>query len=173
MSVSVFVSMDAKPALDLFADKVRELPRVLDYAGKEIARGLRYDYLQTTRSWSRRPQFEQIVDVRPGQGLDVLVGTDDRIYTMLDRGTRPHFIFPKAAGGRLVFRWDGPGSYGAKTTPGSLRSGPARYPQTKVVRRWVEHPGTAPRGWSVLITRDWERRGPEILRRYIDRWATT
>lgn len=171
MSITVFVSVDTDKAREYLRVKERDIPHILETTGREIARGMRNDYRQTVASWQKKPTFTEIVDVRPGQGVDVLVGTDNPIYTMLDRGTQAHFIFPKKPGGRLAFAWDGPGSYGAKTTPGSLKSGPARYPSTKVVRRWVLHPGTEARGWSVIIDNKWQKQGPEVLRKYLERWA--
>jgi hypothetical protein len=170
MSVSVFVSVDAQKAMAELQAKADNLSQVLGFAGKEIARQMRYDFMQPTRTWSKRPEVQSIVDVRAGN-LEVLAGTDDPIFTMLDRGTAPHYIFPKKPGGRLAFPWDGPGSYGAKTTPGSLKSTAGRKPTGKAIRAWVLHPGTQARGWSVIINDKWTQKGPEVLRKYLERWA--
>jgi hypothetical protein len=146
-----------------------ELTDVVRRANKEIAAEIKADFATTTATWQHQPRFEQRTRNEP-TGSAVTVGTADPVYRFLDEGTRPHGIQPKKPGGVLRFQWGGPGSYQAKTTPGVFSSGQGGPSGPLVARRWVWHPGTRPRFWSVLLQRKWETAAPVVLRRYVAAW---
>lgn len=89
-------------------------------------------------------------------GADWTIGD---LWKALDSaGTRPHSITPKNAGGRLVFVWNGPGSYQPKTRPVARFGGPGTVINgQRVVRRQVKHPGFAARKFSESINRRLQR----------------
>ena len=149
--------------------KIDNWPRVLNFAMKEIATGIRYDFLATTRSWSSRPEFETLTEATP-DGITVVVGTESKIYSFVDLGTRPHDIWPRNAPA-LSFMWGGPGSYMPKTVPGWVGSQGGGPTGNRVVRKHVHHPGTKPRDFSRLIRWRWRAAAPGIIRKYAAAWA--
>ena len=97
-----------------------------------IAKSVAVDFKTTTFTWKRPITF----DIKEVSSESVTVGTDNEIWSMIDVGTRPHKITIKNAKW-LVFRWDGKGSYGAKTKPRFLGSKNARYPKRMNYRKWI------------------------------------
>ena len=110
------------------------------------------DFEKTVKAWSRKPKFEKIVSVDPD--VEVLVGTDNKVYGYVNDGTRPHLIFPKKAKA-LSFRWGGKGSYRPKTKPRFIGSVPGGPTGPKVVRPYVQHPGTKAREFDKTIEKKW------------------
>jgi hypothetical protein len=144
--------------------------RVLDFAAKEISTGIRYDFLATTRTWRTRPEFETYVD-KNQDGINILVGTDNRIYSFIDKGTDAHLIEPKDPNGMLVFQWGGKGSYIAKSVPGWIGSRAGGPTGKRTGRKWVWHPGNRPRDFSKIIRWRWQGEAPRVLRKYAAAWA--
>lgn len=146
--------------LEQFERALRTLgPDVMQRAARDTARIAERELLRrfrrTVATWRHQPQFDAITDYS-GAEMSVLVRTDDEIYGYVDRGTRPHMIFPRGQGYPLRFQ----AGYNAKTTPGSLTSGPGG-PYGATVRAWsVKHPGTAPRHFSEQIQKEM---GPNIF----------
>jgi hypothetical protein len=114
----------------------RAIEQVLDNAG--------YDALSlfedTTRTWKNRPTFYMR---KIGAGRSV--GTRSNIYKFVDKGTRPHTIRPKRAGGVLRFK---AGGFKAKTKPGRIQSFKGSAGQKWISSKGVQHPGTEARGFS-------------------------
>jgi hypothetical protein len=75
-----------------------------------------------------------------------MVGTENDIWNMLDKGTRAHKIIARRAK-RLRF---GSG-FSAKTRPGFVGSQSGGTSGGPVFAQSVMHPGTTARGWSKLI----------------------
>jgi hypothetical protein len=113
------------------------------------------DFESTTKSWEHKVDFEVLVDVLP-DGPTLLVGTDDKIYGYVSKGTGPHEIWAGAYTGKsdktkLSFQWGGSGSYIAKTVPGVIGSREGGPTGDKVAFAHVSHPGTSPRNFEELI----------------------
>ena len=126
------------------------------------------DYLitelrKTTRYWKRKVDFSASQPIETPGTQTITITTEDVIWNMLNKGTRPHVIVAHNPTGRL---WFYAGGFVSKTTPGSLYSGPGtrasydfRTPQS------VNHPGTVARDWSGQIRRDY---GDKAARKMID-----
>ena len=121
----------------------------IEKAAQEAARGIEADFKLTTATWKHKVTFTKIVSIEPSP-VEILVGTDDKIYGYVDLGTRPHFIFAKP-GKVLAF----PGSYSAKTTPGVIGSRAGGGSGSTVFASYVEHPGTDPRNFDETIRKKW------------------
>ena len=135
---------DLQRALDTLPKEVtmRVLKQVAQTAERETLRRFR----RSSRTWRHQPDFQVIQEVTP-TSIELLVGTDDKVYGYVDRGTRPHWIAPRKPGYPLRFR----SGYKAKTVPGVLNSGPggAFGGWVRAMRVW--HPGTRARGFSRMI----------------------
>ena len=130
-----------KPAkLNLEAVRI-ELEKAVTFEGEAI----RKEYEKTTRTWRNKPKFEVIPDVGKDK-VEVLVGTDDKVFGYVDLGTRPHIIVPKRAG---LLRFQS--GYKAKTAPGVIGSSAGGKFGSVVYSRIVHHPGTVARNFSKII----------------------
>ena len=65
-------------------------------ATRKAGNDIRKDFEETTKTWTKKPEFQTVYAVRPN-GPEVLVGTDDKIYGYVNEGTKPHPIFPVRA----------------------------------------------------------------------------
>lgn len=136
------------------------LERALKNAARMGGEQVRADFVATTNTWKHKPKFER-KDIAVGS---VEVSTEDKIWVMLDAGTRPHIIVPKRAKA-LRFAWDGFGSYGAKTKPRWLSSRKGRSPKNIVFRKRVKHPGTEARQWVDTAAEKWSSEWPRTVQR--------
>lgn len=100
------------------------------------------DFEKTTTTWSKQPDWT-IKEQRDGY----LVGTENKIWNMLDRGTRAHRIVARRAK-RLRFS----SGFSAKTRPGFVGSQAGGSSGGPVFAQSVQHPGTTARSWSKLIS---------------------
>lgn len=116
------------------------------------------DFEVTTQTFDHKPEF--VIESSPGHRK---VFTDDEIYGMLDRGTRPHPIDPVHAP-FLAFS----GGHQAKTTPRVIASRPGGSSGPTVYTTHVNHPGTEPREFAKTIKEKWDRELPDIMQRAID-----
>ena len=104
------------------------------------------DFKTTTASWSHDVPFTTVV-----QGWTRIVLTQEAIYAMLNKGTKPHVIMPKSARA-LVFQVP----YSAKSSPGVIASkSGGGGGQTVYTRQPVQHPGTEARAWDKTIAETW------------------
>jgi hypothetical protein len=129
---------------------------------RKVGNEIKQDFEKTVRTWRRKPKFEVLLSQARGR-LSVLIGTNDEVYAYVDRGTRPHLIFPRRAKA-LRFR----GVYTAKTVPGVIDSREGGASGDEVFAAGVAHPGTAPRRFEETIARKWrtlyKRRMEQIMR---------
>jgi hypothetical protein len=158
--------LEVTQALDL---KAKRLSQVVQDTAKDLGNRVWLDYQRTAETWKHRPKFERIVEIK-GDTVTMLVGTDDLIYKFVDKGTKPHFIFPRTPGGSLAFQWGGPGSYKAKTRPGVLGSGGGASSGSTVHFRYVKHPGTEPRRFSEVIQRKYDVMAKQVAEQHIMEW---
>ena len=108
---------------------------------KDAAEDAVKDMQKTTATWRTQPDFT-IVEQRDGY----LVGTDNAVWSMLDKGTRAHRIIARRAK-RLRFA----SGFSAKTRPGFIGSQSGGSSGGPVFAQSVQHPGTTARAWSKLI----------------------
>lgn len=152
--------------------KAKRLSMVVKDTATDLSNRVWLDYQRTVQTWKDKPAFERIVEIT-GDTVTILVGTDNLIYKFVDKGTRPHFIFPRTAGGSLAFQWGGPGSYRAKTHPGVLGSGGGGSSGPKVHFRYVSHPGTEPRRFSETIQEKYNVLAAQVAEKHIMDWQNT
>jgi hypothetical protein len=108
---------------------------------QDAAEEVQKDIEATTATWNH--DVEIVVKERSdGYAIEV----KDKIWQMLDSGTRAHRIIARKAK-RLRFM----GGYRAKTRPGFIGSTSGGTSGGPVFRQSVMHPGTTARGWSKLI----------------------
>ena len=127
----------------------------IDAGMREAADEALEDFRRTTSTWSRSVSFEA-----KKQADGYLIGTDDDVWGMLDKGTKPHSIVAKKRALRF------PGGYRAKTRPGFIGSSSGGPSGGMVFRKRVFHPGTKARSWSTLIGKKWRARlGPIVQKK--------
>lgn len=133
--------------------------RAITNALNAAAKGIKADFGVTAQTWSDKPTF-----TTSSLGPYVReVSTDDPVYSMLNEGTRPHEIRPKAG---KVLRFQTP--FRSKTVPREIRSRKGATGKNEVFSRGVHHPGTAPREWDQVIAEKWDRQLGAIFQRSID-----
>jgi len=116
-----------------------------------VANAIEDDFNKTVEHWTKKPEFEKIVDMGPP--IAILVGTDNEVYGYVDKGTRPHKIYPRKA---KALRFQS--GYATKTIPGvigSMAGGP--FGDT-VFSKGVNHPGTKARNFSKEIEKKWQKK---------------
>lgn len=166
MAKSIVIGADVIVPKSL-AFKPDMLLKAVDTGMKATAEALRVDFVATTNTWRTKPKF---VSTKAAE-LTYTVSTDNPIWAMLERGTKPHIIRIRRAR-FLRFQWDGYGSYGAKTKPNFLGSRAARYPKTPQRRIQVRHPGTKARNWIETAQDKYEKLLPKIVQRSVDAVAS-
>lgn len=128
------------------------MKKVLIAGMRDVSKDMEKEFKKTTRTWKHKVKFERLEEISPDLGkVEVAVLTDDEIYGYVDQGTEPHIIAPKKAGGRLSFKWAGPGSYKAKTSPRVIGSTSGGASGNRVSLPYVFHPGTEAREFDVTI----------------------
>lgn len=142
----------------LIADP-KKLARALTNALNGVAKDIQVDFKVTTQSWEELVVFL----ILSPSAYRRTVSTDNKIYRLVNDGTRPHIIRPKG-GGVLVFRTP----FRAKTLPNRIASGPGGVGATEAIAREVNHPGTAPRAFDKAIKEKWDQRFAVIMQRAID-----
>ena len=109
---------------------------------RDAAEAAQQDFEKTTATWQHKPDW-----IIKEQQDGFLVGTDDDVWNMLDKGTRPHPITARRA--RFLRFSSG---FSAKTRPGFIGSQSGGSSGGPVFRKFIpRHPGTTARGWSKLI----------------------
>jgi hypothetical protein len=126
------------------------------------AKAVKVDFMATTYTWSRQPEF-----VITRDESTVTVGTDNEIWGMINSGTRPHIIRVKYAKA-LRFQWGGYGSYKAKTIPRQFRSNKGSIRGGMNYRQQVKHPGFAAREYTDAIAVKYQKLLPGIIQRAIN-----
>lgn len=114
----------------------------------ELGEDMKADFDDVVSDWTTRVTFRKFVKVEAG-GVSVRVGpaSNAKIWHWVDKGTRPHMIRPKNPRGRLRFQT----GYSARTQPGQAHAGSGTASGDVVHSAGVQHPGTAPRGFTVDI----------------------
>jgi hypothetical protein len=139
-----------------------KMARVITNQLRMTAKSVQVDFIATTLTWKRRPDFT-ITESKDA----VVIGTDNDIWFMLNVGTRPHVIRIKYAKW-LRFRWDGFGTFRAKTVPRQFRSNKGYVGKRLNFRKSVRHPGTKAREYTDAAREKYEKLLPVIMQRAID-----
>ena len=136
MTVEIHYTVDTNEfhkAVKQVEGKVKEANRrASDKLGKralQLFRGI-------TRTWTHQPEFTSITN-EAGDNIEVLTGTDDKIFGWLDRGTPVRYAIMSP-------------DFVAKTKPGSLRSEAGRG-RVIFVSRKHPRPGIQARNFSKRI----------------------
>jgi hypothetical protein len=138
----VFVDEDFQSVINKINLSFAKMRSIIRDTGKTIEREALRNYRRTVNTWRKKPQFDAIAEYTES-GFEILVGTDDKIYAYVDRGTRPHVIRPR---GPWPLRFKS--GYSAKTTPRVLSSSPGGAEGPTVYAREVFHPGTQAREFT-------------------------
>ena len=110
--------------------------------GSKIAKDVEKDFIKTTKKWKKRPIWIRSVK-HTDKEIIVFVGTENKIYGYIDKGTKRHPIVPKKAE-FLRFRGS---SYRGRGRPRA-----SDYVYTK----FVMHPGFKGYGHSKRIAKRWQ-----------------
>lgn len=137
----------------------QRMSRILVNAMNMSAKAVAVDFKVTTQTWDHQPNFA-ITSPSP---FVRQIATDDPVYAMLNKGTRPHVIRPRQ---KKILRFEGP--FRPKSRPGYIGSDKGSQGNTEIWARSVNHPGTAPRLWTKAIKAKWQKLFPEQLQRAID-----
>lgn len=124
-------------------------------AMRKVGTGIKGDFEKTTATWKTPVEFEKQISLSGGPQVEIF--TTNKIYGYVDQGTEPHPIAAKNAP-FLVFKWGGPGSYKAKTSPGVIGSSGSSQSGTTQRFKSVMHPGTKARNFSKEIEKKWQPR---------------
>lgn len=103
---------------------------------------------QTVRTWNKPAQFRISPFQKTPHYFRLGVGTDNKIWGYIDKGTPTRYIVPRR---KKVLRFFNP--FSAKTTPGLLNSKTGLIGKTPVFAKRVKHRIKA-RGFSKKIARE-------------------
>ena len=162
---TVLVETNAKRVAKDLNISVREMRTIMHRALRDVGRSAERDYGKATRTWRHKPDVQVEVNTR-GNRAEVMVGTDDKVFGWVDRGTKPHYIFPRKAKALRFWSKSRP-----KTQPGQLSSGSGGKGGKLLYRAWVRHPGTKPRRFTEQIQRRINKVGPKILDKAVRLWV--
>lgn len=118
---------------------------------KAIHKDVDKDFDSTVRTWEHSVRFDREFQSSRSR-IRFFTGSQDEIYTYVSGGTRPHRIVPRRAK-VLAF----PGTFRAKTSPGTIPSRSGGSSGATVFSQGVMHPGSEPRHFDQQIRRKWER----------------
>lgn len=117
-------------------------------------RGIKKDFEATQETWKSEDQakFGSVISLQsPGPTVVVAPNANADIWTMVNNGTPPHEIAPKAADGVLVFQT----GYEAKTSPGVIGSVQGGKYGPTIRKQSVMHPGFEGRHFDKAIQQKW------------------
>jgi len=139
--------------LDRYSVFAKEVAERTKRGAEKIHAWTEQQYAKTMATWTKQAEVKvttKVIDEPRSIRIQVETGAP---YPYVDWGTPAHDIVAKNAP-MLVFRWGGPGSYHAKTTPNVIGSQPGGAFGKMVAFKRVRHPGTKPRNFTKLITQD-------------------
>ena len=110
----------------------------------KVAKSVQADYKLTYSTWTKVRPDAKISTPAVGQRK---VEVTDKIYRMLDYGTRAHRIRPR----RAKFLFFARSGFRAKTRLGWIGSSAGSRGTRDTFAREVRHPGTKPRNWTLTI----------------------
>lgn len=137
----------------------QKLARAVANALDGAAKGAQVDFKVTTATWQHQPAF----DIDEPSADRRIVGTDDKIYEYVTKGTKPHVIV--AHGKALAFPG---GGFRPKTRPRYIGSNKGSKGGAVIFRPVVHHPGTEAREFDETIAEKWRKELPKTMQRSID-----
>jgi len=144
-----------------FADAVRKWPELLmsvvDATATILAHSALQKFERTVATWEHQPEF-RVEKAERNNGVQIMVTTDDRVYTYVDLGTPPHFITPVHAQ-FLAY----PSQFIPKTRPEYLGSFSGGKSGLMTFRAGVYHPGAQARKFSQTIQAEIEQEENEVF----------
>ena len=156
MSVSIIAETNASQIAGGLRGLNRRLGRAQQRAARRVGRESLRRWRRTVATWSRQPEFTVETNLTR-DGLEVLSGTDDRIYGFLNYGTAIR---------RAIMSDD----FSPKTSPGSLLAtgggGRVVFIGPNVIR-----PGIAPRNFDQLVHDEIEPLAPKIFQNEVGKEA--
>lgn len=117
----------------------------LKAAVNRVADEVRKEFVSTTKTWTKRPQFKRLQKT-VGNVYSVLIYTENEIYGYVTKGTKPHIIRAKNAPALLFSYPTSP-----KTQPLMLGSVSGSKGTKWAQKIEVHHPGTEARDFDVVI----------------------
>lgn len=130
---------------------------------RNIGEEIREDFNSTVETWHDKPTFEPFsaLPVVSNDIATVKTLTEDRIYKIISKGAKRHFIYP-VNGPNLIF----PGTFIPKTMPGVIPAGPGFSGPPIEYRgaEGVDHPGVKAREFPKLIKNRQEKRAISIMK---------
>jgi hypothetical protein len=155
-SVFLFKEIKAKRLKD--PDLMKDVRRVVDVYRKRV----RADFEKTTKTWDRKPRFQEQRDTT-SQHIGFVVWTDDQTYRWVNEGTDPHGISP------VLSDYLSLAPYVHKTVPGVIgsRAG-GRLPSNRVYGS-VWHPGMDARNFDDAIRSKHEQQFKKDLQQALAR----
>ena len=136
----------------------RSQQAAIDLGMADAKDGALDDFESTTKTWKTEVTF-----TAKKQKDGYLIGTDNKIWKFGDKGTKPHDIVAK----KIALRFPG-GPYRPKTRPGFIGSQAGGSSGPIMFRGKVHHPGTKPRGWSILIAKKWRAQVARMVQKRIN-----
>jgi hypothetical protein len=130
----------------------------IDSEIEAVANDMLLDFELTTATWEQDVKFEKMIEVKKDR-QEIFVGTDNKIYRFVDKGTKRHKIRPKKAGGTLAF----PSMFIPKTSPGKMVASFGQSGGDTLFAKEVNHPGTKPRKFSKNIQKKWIKLFPKRM----------
>jgi len=137
----------------------QKMSRILVNTMNATAKAVQVDFKVTTQTWDHQPTFA-ISSPRPYVRQ---IATDDSVYAMLNKGTKPHTIRPRSS---KILRFTGP--FRPKSRPGYIGSNKGSQGTAEIWAHGVNHPGTVARNWAKTIAAKWRRQFPMTMQRSID-----
>lgn len=139
------VSIIIKPIIP--KGKVPDLEQLVKTELRREVVNVKRELALPTRRWKHKVTFYE-KQPSGAQSSGVEIGTTDKAYGWVDKGTKPHTIRPKTAKA-LSFN----SQFRPKTKPDSLNSSAGRNAPPKVFAMVVRHPGTKARGFVKLVAK--------------------
>jgi len=141
----------------------KQLRQVIDAVYQETATGIRNDLRKATASWDTPVKIDIF---RPPTGGFYIV-VNSKIFELVDKGAKPHYITPVAAR-YLRFASD----FKPKTKPRTLSSSSGGKSGEQVLAKKVRHPGfegrqflkTAQDKWQGTMVRRMNQRLEDLTR---------
>ena len=120
---------------------------------RKIARDIRHDFQETTKTWNHKVKFE-IVTHLAGGTMESGVETSDPIYVLVNDGSKASDkpIEPQAPRRALRFH----GTYSAKTSPGVIGSKKGGGSGDIIFAKHAERKEVEARDFEGAIERKWE-----------------
>jgi hypothetical protein len=121
--------------------------RAINKAMRTIGQSVTKEYEATTATWRDKVEFITVYNLQPKKDVaEFAIGTSNKIFHMVDKGTPPHKIRPKNA---KMLRFPREGT--PKTSPGALGSVEGSYSDEFVYAEEVLHPGAEARNFTDSI----------------------